>query len=112
MIAGFSAGEHKISLTNAHMYYGRPIGEKRGDLNFDRPDAPEAPVAQEAGFTFPKNLLTAPTNHIKKHPYDQIILSWDPDAEGPCVTSAGVFDVFDNVYRDEDIENYVAWIQF
>ena len=142
VIAEFSTGDHKISLTNAHMYYGMPTGEKRkerlkeftalikylrfvlkgsrlpsdylillGDLNFDRPNAPEAPVAQEAGFTFPKNLLAAPTNHTKRHPYDQIILSWNAEAEGPCVISAGVFDVFDSVYRDEDVENYVGMIQ-
>jgi endonuclease/exonuclease/phosphatase family metal-dependent hydrolase len=142
VIAEFRTGDHKISLTNAHMYYGMATGEKRkerlreftalikylrfvlkgrrlpsdylillGDLNFDRPNAPEASVAQEAGFTFPKNLLTAPTNHIKRHPYDQIILSWNAEAEGPCVISAGVFDVFDSVYRDEDFENYVGMIK-
>ena len=68
-------------------------------------------MAQEAEFTFPKNLLTAPSNFMKNHPYDQIILSWNSETEGPCVTSAGVFDVFDSVYRDEDVENYVAIIE-
>ena len=129
-------GGHRISLTNAHIIYGderqerlieftaliqylRTVLKKRrglssdylillGDLNFDRPDAPEASVAIEAGFTFPKNLLSAPSNQSENvpRPYDQIILSWNSDTEGPCVASAGVFKVFDSVYRDEDFEVY------
>jgi endonuclease/exonuclease/phosphatase family metal-dependent hydrolase len=142
LIAGFIKGNQKISLTNAHIYYGGITGEKRqerlkeftalvkylratlkrgrlfsehlillGDLNFDRPDAPEVSAAQEAGFTFPKNLLTTPSNSYMSYPYDQIILSWNADVEGPCVTSAGVFKVFDSVYRDEDFEDYIAIIE-
>lgn len=137
LIAGFMKGGHKVSLTNAHIYYGGMMGEKRqerlkeftalvkylrtvqkrrgfssdylillGDLNFDRPNAPEASVAIEAGFTFPKDLLKAPSNYNMTHPYDQIILSWNSDFEGPCVNSAGVFKVFDSVYREGDIEIY------
>ena len=102
LIVGFISGDRKISLTNAHIYYGALTGEKRqerlkeftaliqylrivlksrrlssdylillGDLNFDRPDAPEVSVAQEAGFTFPKNLLTTPSNFIGNRPYDK-----------------------------------------
>ena len=84
-----------------------------GDLNFDGPKAPEASAAVEAGFTFPKNLLSAPSNQSENYPrpYDQIILSWNSDAEGPCVTSAGVFKVFDSVYRDEDIEVYTPMME-
>lgn len=82
-----------------------------GDLNFDRPDAPEAYVAKEAEFTFPKNLLEAPSNQNMTRPYDQIILSWNADLEGPCVTSAGVFKVFDHVYRNKDVDTYMAIIK-
>jgi len=82
-----------------------------GSLNFDRPDPPEASVAIEAGFTFPKNILTIPSNYNMNRPYDQIILSWNAEAEGPCVTSAGVFKVFDSVYRDEDFKIYIPMIE-
>ena len=82
-----------------------------GDLNFDRPDAPEVLAALEAGFAFPKNLLATPSDTIGKHPYDQIILSWNAETEGPCVTSAGVFKVFDSVYRNEDVGSYIGLIK-
>jgi endonuclease/exonuclease/phosphatase family metal-dependent hydrolase len=142
LTTGFIKGDHKISLTNAHIYYGSSSGEKRqerlkeftaliqylrtvlksrglfsdylillGSLNFVNPKPPEASVAIEAGFTFPKNLLSDPSTYYMRHPYDQIILSWKADTVGPCVTSGGVFKVFDNVYRDEEYEIYSPMIE-
>ena len=142
VLANFLMKDYKFVIANAHIYYGRPSGEKRqerlreftalssylestlrksrlysdqliflGDLNFDRPDAPETEVAIKHGFYFPGELKDAPTNIAKSKPYDQIMLSWDDKHITPCVSAYGVYDYFKVVYRIDDYSIYKSEIE-
>lgn len=78
-----------------------------GDFNiFGRGD-PTFRAITDAGFSVPEALQSIPGSNVSKNKaYDQIAFSTDAQARVAC-SSAGVFDFFESVYRDEDEETYV-----
>ena len=95
----------RSALDGGRLYAGNAM--LLGDLNVDRPDAPELQAATEAEFHSPGDLHALPTNMAATRPYDQILFSWNPETEEPCVSGYGVFSLFDKIYRDDQFDAYL-----
>lgn len=76
-----------------------------GDFNIISPEHRTMQALEDAGFTIPQAIKDAPSSLSGKHHYDQIAFRLaDRRFE---FRQAGVFDMFDAVYRDEDADQYI-----
>jgi len=134
-IVDFQSGWLKFSLCTVHMYYGSASGEgferrvaeieriskflaKRakkegsniillGDMNIVSPEDKTMKALLKSGFRVPEGLMLK-TNMLKNKYYDQIAFLHKRDKLelGDSETNAGVFDVFNTVFRPRDAETY------
>lgn len=134
-MVNFQSGWLKFSLCTVHLYYGSSSGQgyarrvaeieqigkflakraKReksniillGDMNIVGPDDDTMKALKKSGFVVPEG-LTLPTNMLRDKYYDQIaFLDKRDELElGKSDSNAGVFDVFDTVFRTETAETY------
>lgn len=136
-IVGFEAGWFRFMLCTVHIYYGssRAVDERRleeiqklsdflarrarrktawakdlillGDFNIFNPKDVTFEAIQEAGFIVPKGIQSLPSNVGRSKHYDQIAFFAPRVKDQLEDIEAGVFDFFDVVYRDEDLETYI-----
>jgi hypothetical protein len=75
-----------------------------GDFNVVSPKHETAQALRSKGFQIPEAIDGDKVRHLGDHFYDQIAVRVkDPRF---AVTAGGMFDVFEHVYRDEDIALY------
>ncbi|MDC3378760.1 endonuclease/exonuclease/phosphatase family protein [Planctomycetota bacterium] len=133
-VAAFSVGSFRFKLCTVHVYYGRNGVERRvaeidrlvealgrdargdseynmivlGDFNIVDPDHRTMTALRRGGrFYVPDEVAQLETSLGGRH-YDQIAF-FDPGrdlARQRCGVSAGVFDCFDFVFREEDAREY------
>nr|WP_067286875.1 endonuclease/exonuclease/phosphatase family protein [Marinobacterium profundum] len=134
-IVSFQSGWFKFNLCTVHLYYGSTSGTayqrrvaeiaeigkflaKRaarenlnvillGDLNIVKPDDDTMTALKKSGFIVPESLVL-PTNMLANRYYDQIaFLCKDDELElGDSDQNAGVFNLFNSIYRPGDTEIY------
>lgn len=130
-IANFRAGTSTLTLCTAHTYYGAASGAKLarriaeisalaklivrradkedstaillGDLNVVGPKDPTMEPLSRNQIRLAERYLQ-PTNVQRDKFYSQI--TFKPTQQGPRLRTAGVFPVFDNVFRSIDIQRY------
>ncbi len=135
-MAGFKAGWYKFSICTDHFYYGesKPDDEQRveeskriaallkkrarsndswanniillGDFNVFTLNDKTFKAIEEAEFRIPEGLRGKYTNAKKDKPFDQIAFWEEGTVDKIVVKSAGVFDYFAHVYREEDMAEY------
>ena len=85
-----------------------------GDFNIVNPEHKTMKALLDNGFTVPKK-LKRPTNIDRTKFYDQIafktqqnVLDYiDKTSKNPKLQNAGVFEIFDSVFREEDLPQYL-----
>ncbi len=131
----FQSGWLKFSLCSVHLYYGSTSGaryERRveeieaignflakrakreqsnmillGDMNIVSPTDKTMKALKKSGFLVPDGLALT-TNMLRNKYYDQIAFlnKRDQLELGESETNAGVFEVFNTVFRPRDSETY------
>ncbi len=84
-----------------------------GDFNVVRPDHETMEALLTEGFKVPK-ALSAPTNIDRSKFYDQIAFKTKPEvieyvekqSQDPKKRNAGVFEIFESVYRDDQFDEF------
>ena len=134
-IVDFQSGWLKFSLCTVHLYYGSTSGEgyerrvaeiekigkflaKRvkkekinmillGDMNIVAPNDKTMQALKRTGFVVPDG-LALPTNMLRNKYYDQIAFFYKRDELelGNSEKNAGVFKVFESVFRPKESEIY------
>ena len=80
-----------------------------GDFNIVSPEHATMQALEAAGFTIPQAIKDAPSSLSGEHHYDQIAFRL-ADARFRFRAS-GVFDMFDVIYRDEDVGHYIEVVK-
>jgi endonuclease/exonuclease/phosphatase family metal-dependent hydrolase len=131
-LVGFKGGWFKFTLCTTHVLYGTAealdperIQEIRalakflaarakekhafarnmillGDFNIFRPQDVTMTAITEAGFLVPAQLQTLPSNVARNKHYDQIAFLAPDVQDKLALSKAGVFNVYEHVYRLED----------
>lgn len=134
-ICGFKSGWFNFMLSTVHIVYGESdannpkrveeiqmlakILAKRakdksdwaenlillGDFNIFSPSDATFKALTDNGFTIPEALQNLPSNAIKNKHYDQIAFMLNKKHLG--LESAGVFDFYKTVFREEDVDTYI-----
>ncbi len=134
-LAAFDSGWFRFMLCTTHVYYGSSSGKKLerrvdeidalakflakraddqsanyivlGDFNIVDPDHETMKALTKHGFEVPEALSALPSNmKLDKH-YDQIGFKSRP-GQIEFGGHAGVFNVYDSVFRPEDFEEYLG----
>jgi endonuclease/exonuclease/phosphatase family metal-dependent hydrolase len=86
-----------------------------GDFNIVHPEHATMNALVKAGFSVPAPLRDAPSNVGRNKHYDQIAFRLRPDAPdyfasdpGDAAPNAGVFEIFKNVFSDEQAGKFQA----
>lgn len=84
-----------------------------GDFNIVHPEHQTMKALVDEGFQIPK-ALRQPTNINRNKYYDQIAFKTEPQvleyierrSQDPKKCNAGIFEIFESIYREEDFEQY------
>ena len=81
-----------------------------GDFNIFSPEHKTMKALEDNGFTAPKQLETIPSNMRQDRHYDQIAFMEQTEKVGYSTCRfgdhAGVFNLYESVFRDEDADTY------
>lgn len=86
-----------------------------GDFNIVSPEHETMQALKRHGFMTPKR-LDRPSNLDRTKYYDQIAFLCDPavldyvDQGGPAARNAGIFELFESLYRPEDLPEHRAFV--
>jgi hypothetical protein len=80
-----------------------------GDFNIWKPNNNTFKELEKAEFVIPEQLRTLPSNVNKKRHYDQIAFRVREDSMD-MTGKAGIFDFYQNVYREEDRASYEQYM--
>jgi endonuclease/exonuclease/phosphatase family metal-dependent hydrolase len=136
-LVGFRAGWFKFTICTVHILYGEAIPDEPrrikeieilakllanqakgnyawsrnmillGDFNIFRPEDQTMQAITSAGFIVPKQIQKLPSNVAQNKHYDQIAFITQDIEDELELAKAGVFNVFQQVYRDGDEAVYV-----
>lgn len=136
-IVGFKAGWFHFMIATVHILYGKSVAEdpnrvkeiedisnflKRratdrhafsdnlillGDFNIFNPDDVTMQAINHAGFEVPQKIQRVPSNAPQNKYYDQIAF-YSPGVQSQLAEcQAGVFNMFNYIFRNEDEEHYI-----
>ena len=137
-LVGFRAGWFRFTICTAHILYGRAVAEDPartreietlarflaqrveephawarnmillGDFNIFRPEDVTFEAITKAGFVVPRQLQTLPSNVPQNKHYDQIGFIAPDVQDALALCRAGIFNVFEHVYREGDAATYAS----